>query len=190
MPNQDSMMKWGLREQCARQLLDPALSAGRSVEVWTWTEQEHLHEELRDEIAKQVDAVRSGDMSGLEAMLVSQYITLDAIFHNLCRRSGRHGHPEKTAMMLQGALKAQAASRKTIQTLVSLKSPPPMNVVSGNQTNIGAVNLNSELRLETAPSKLLGATHGERLDTLSAGIAGEEDQELVTVGEIDRAEVA
>jgi hypothetical protein len=178
------------RRARARQLLDPALGAGLSVEVWTWTEHEHLHEELRDEIEKQIEAVRSGDMSAMETILVSQAVTLNAIFHHVCRRSGRHGRPEKTALMLQAALKAQAATRATIQTLVLLKSPPCMNLVSGNQTNIGEVNLNRDLRLEIAPSKLLEATDGERLDTLSAGIAGEEDQELDTVGEIDRTEVA
>jgi len=51
-------------------------------------------------------------------------------------------------------------------------------MVSGNQTNIGAVNLNRDLRLEITPSKLLEATDGERLDTLSTGIAGDEDQEI------------
>jgi hypothetical protein len=61
-----------------------------------------------------------------------------------------------------------------------------VNVVSGNQTNIGEVNLNRDLRLEIAPSKLLEATDGERLDTLSAGISGGEDQELVTVDALDR----
>jgi hypothetical protein len=64
-----------------------------------------------------------------------------------------------------------------------------VNVVAGNQTNICEMNLNRGLRLEAAPSKLLEATHGKRLDTLP-GITGKEDQELVTVGEIDRAKVA
>jgi hypothetical protein len=163
------------RHARARELLDPSLGAGLSVEVWTWTEHEHLHGELRDEIEKQIQAVRSGDMSGLETILVSQTVTLNAIFHHVCRRSGRHGQPEKTAMMLQAALKTQAATRATIQTLVLLKSPPSMNLVTGNQTNIGEVNLNRDLRLEIAPSKLLEATDGERLDTLSAGISGREN---------------
>jgi hypothetical protein len=35
--------------------------------------------------------------------------------------------------------------------------------------------LNRDLRLEITPSKLLEATDGERLDTLSTGIAGDED---------------
>jgi hypothetical protein len=129
-------------------------------------------------------------MSGLETILVSETVTLDQIFHSLCRRSGRSGHPEKIAMILQAAIKTQAAVRATIQTLVLLKSPPSMNVVAGNQTNIGAVNLNRDLRFENAPSKLLEATHGQRLDTPAAGIAGGEDQDLVTVDKVDRTEVA
>jgi hypothetical protein len=178
------------RRARAREVLEPALNAGRSVEIWTWTEHEHLYGELRDEIEKQIEAVRSGDMSGLESILVGETVTLDQIFHSLCRRSGRSGHPEKITMMLQAALKTQAAIRATVQTLVLLKSPPSVNVVSGNLTNIGEVNLNRDLRLENAPSKLLEATNDQRLDTLTASITGGEDQELVTVGEIDRTEVA
>ena len=53
---------------------------------------------------------------------------------------------------------------------------------AAQQTNIGEVNLNRDLRLEIAPSKLLEATHGERLDTLSLGITGKEDQELAHRG--------
>jgi hypothetical protein len=180
----------GMRRARARQLLDPAFSGGRSIETWTWTEHEHLYEELRDEIETQIEAVRSGDMSGMETILVSQTVTLNAIFHHLCRRSGRLGHVDKTTMMLQAALKTQAATRATIQTLVLLKSPPTANLVSGNQTNIGEVNLNRDLRLEIAPSNLLEATDGERLDILAPGITGGEDQELVTVAAIDRTEVA
>jgi hypothetical protein len=147
-PGSEPFESPGKRRARARELLEPALNAGRSVEIWTWTEHEHLYGELRDLIGKQIEAVRSGDMSGLETILVSQTVTLDQIFHSLCRRSGRAGHPEKTAMKLQAALRTQAAIRATIQTLALLKSPPSMNVVAGNQANIGEVNLNRDLKLK------------------------------------------
>jgi hypothetical protein len=179
----------GERRARARELLEPARNAGRSIEVWMWTENEHLYEELGWEIDKQTEAVRSGDMSGLEKILVSESVTLHQIFHCLCRRYGS-GHPEKIVMMLQAALRVQAANRATIQTLALLKSPPSMNVIAGNQTNIGEVNLNRDLRQENAPSKLLEATHGQRVDAISQGISGGEDQDLVAVAEIDRTEDA
>jgi hypothetical protein len=178
------------RRARARELLEPALNAGRSIEVWTWTEHQLLQEELRDEIDKQIEAVRSGDMGGLERILVGETLTLDQIFYSLCRKTGRAGHPEKTAMILQAALKTQAAIRSSIQTLTLLKSPPSLNVIAGNQTNIGEVNLNRDLRLENAPSKLLEATHGQRVDAISQGISGGEDQDLVAVAESDRTEDA
>jgi len=178
------------RRARARELLEPALNAGRSVEIWTWTEHEHLYEEFRDLIDKQIEAVRSGDMSGVEKILLGEAFTLDQIFHSLCQRSGRAGHADKTAIILHAAIKTQAAIRATIQTLVLLKSPPSMNLVAGNQTNIGEVNLNRDLKLEIAPTELLEATYGQRLDAFTAGITGKEDQELVTVVEIDRTKVA
>ena len=43
--------------------------------------------------------------------------------------------------------------------------------------------------IEIPPNKLLEATHGERMDTGTAGAAGSANQTLEAVGEINRAQV-
>ncbi len=70
--------------------------------------------------------VKKGDMSGPEAMLVSQAAALNSIFTELARRAGVNMGEYMGAMesYLRLALKAQAQCRATIETLAEMKNPP------------------------------------------------------------------
>jgi hypothetical protein len=76
---------------------------------------------MLDRIAK----VNSGDLSEMEATLVAQATTLDAVFNELARRAAFNmgEHLTATETYLRLALKAQAQSRATIETLAEIKYP-------------------------------------------------------------------
>ncbi len=91
---------------------------------------------LMDELAAQAKDANNGDLQRVEAMLVAQAHTLEAIFHELARRAalnlGEYINAAETYMRL--ALKAQSQCRATIETLAALKNPAPVAFV--RQANI------------------------------------------------------
>ena len=67
--------------------------------------------------------VQGGDLSRMEAMLVSQATALQTMFTSLTRRATNQEYLKNTATFMTLALKAQAQSRATISALVDLKYP-------------------------------------------------------------------
>ena len=82
-----------------------------------------------------VTKVRHGDMSGPEAILVSQASALNSIFTEMARRSALNmsEYIEASEKYMRLALKAQAQCRATIETLAEMKNPP---LVIARQANI------------------------------------------------------
>ena len=91
---------------------------------------------LIDELADQAKEASAGNLGRAVAMLVTQAHTLDAIFHNLARRSalnmGEYMGAAETYMRL--AQKAQSQCRATLETLWTMKNPSPIAFVK--QANI------------------------------------------------------
>ncbi|OIQ92421.1 hypothetical protein GALL_256420 [mine drainage metagenome] len=79
--------------------------------------------------------VKAGDLSGLEAILTAQTVSLNSIFNEMARRAalnmGTHLQVTETYMRL--AFKAQAQCARTIEVLAAMKTPP---VVFAKQANI------------------------------------------------------
>jgi hypothetical protein len=132
-----------------------------------------------------VTAVKKGNLSGPEAMLVSQAHSLDAIFVELARRSAANmgEYIEASEKYMRLALKAQAQCRATIETLAALKNPP---LVIAKQANISAghqqVNNATAPRAEVSsnpPNELLEHQHEQRLDSGATGTAGSRDPQVV-----------
>lgn len=150
----------------------------------------------------QVDAVNRGDLSGSEAMLAAQATALNTIFGELARRAALNmgEHLGATETYIRLALKAQAQSRATLVALVEMKSPRPVAFVA--QANVGQnVQVNNcgvaqpvragahaHGKNQSEPTELLRVTHGEWMDSRTAGAAGASDTTLATVGAIHRAE--
>jgi hypothetical protein len=89
---------------------------------------------ISEGINQQIDEVKAGDMTSIEAMLVSQANSLQMMFVSLGRSAmNQTGLPQYTAKF-NLALKAQAQSRATIQALIELKYPKQTNFVK--QANI------------------------------------------------------
>ena len=163
--------------------------------------------ELVDGLSDSCRRVKNGDLSTLEAMLVSQATALQTIFTSLARRAQEQQYQKNLEAFLGLALKAQAQSRATISALVDLKYPrqatfvKQANIAHGpQQVNNGAAagadpEQYAQARTHAEKSaleqnKLLEAEHGQpgqRMDTRAAQAAERGHQAVETVEAVYRA---
>lgn len=140
-------------------------------------------------------AANGGDLKNAEQMLVAQAAALNAIFNEMARRSGQNmgTHTSAAEMYMRLAFKAQSQCRTTIETLAEMKNPP---VVFARQANItsGPQQVNNGVSTQAAktvspPNELLEDVSNERngMDAGATRAAGRTDQELATVGAVNRA---
>jgi hypothetical protein len=176
----------------AKASLRPSVQAALTLDEFNQGLGELSLDALVDNLVTQCEAVRKGDLSRPEAMMVTQAQTLNAIFHNLARRASANmdRYTSAAEMYLRLALKAQSQCRTTLEALAAIKSPP---VVYAQQANISAgpqqIN-NHGLSLDPGKieqTKVLEVEHAERLDTRAPTQAVRNDQDMATVGAIDRA---
>lgn len=124
----------------AKALLAPSMRAGKSVQAISGTEGAELLAALATELQQRATAIKSGDMSGVEEMLVAQAHTLDALFNRLTAHgvsSSGHAHANT---YLKLAMRAQNQARATLETLSYVKNPPgavqfvrQQNIAQGHQ---------------------------------------------------------
>lgn len=179
----------------ARTLLQPSVNAALTEKAFVSVSGAELEvPALANELADQCAKVHGGDLLRAESLLVTQAQTLDAIFHNLARRSAANlsEYILSAERYMRLALKAQSQCRATLETLVMIKNPP---MVIARQANIAhgpqQVNNGEPTRtrgIQSEPSKLLEQTHGERLDTGTAGQAIGGNPAMATVGAVNRSE--
>jgi hypothetical protein len=177
--------------------LNPNVSAASVSELYlkaTFSEQHlgSLVESLTDATAK----VKGGDLSGCEAMLYGQAQALQDVFVTLARRAANQTQLTQWDAALRMALRAQNQCRMTLETLATIKNPPMIfakqaNFAAGHQqVNNGLHATSDSSRAGNSvieQDKLLEAVHGKRLDTGTPGTAGGPNQELETLGALDRA---
>jgi hypothetical protein len=183
----------------ARQTLQPSINAavvmmayqgnivGKDVDL----------EELVGGLLNSFEAVKEGDMSGLEAMLVGQATALQSLFTSLTRRAQVQTSQRNLEAFLGLALKAQAQSRATIQAVVELKYPKQVAFVKQANISHGLQQINNGIDSSTATrteenqtqqTKLLarqsdGSTY---LDTGATTAAGRSHTALETVEAVHR----
>lgn len=149
-----------------------------------------------------IGTVRRGDMGGMEGLLVSQAHALNNIFVELARRSAMNmgEYIEAAERYMRLALKAQAQSRATVDSLAAMKNPPVVIAKQANfaagpqQVNNGVSGGNvthSPAHAENpgiVQNGLLEANNGagERLDGGTAGAAIGGDSALESVGAVNR----
>jgi hypothetical protein len=129
-------------------------------------------------LQEQVDSVKCGDMSRVEATLTAQAHTLDAIFNDFARRA-RHNltdHFEEAEVLLRLALKAQSQCRTTLETLSEIKNPRQATFVRQANIAAGPQQVNNESfctpsrtraparEMQSEQNELLEEQHGKRLD--------------------------
>jgi hypothetical protein len=184
--------------RCAKLAIDPASSGvatmrGFSKGAFGDGDPQAIYEATADKI----QAVRDGSMRYPEGLLVSQATSLNLIFNELARRAALNmgEYIEAADRYMRLALKAQAQSRATIETLAALKNPP---VVFARQANIAAGHqqINNHMpaplaspaaNSEDAQNKLLEAQHGEeeRMDGRAKAAAATSDSPLDALAQLD-----
>ena len=104
-------------------------------------------------LKRKADKVTGGDTRGMETILISQAVALDAIFTRLSLRAhnnfGQYMKAAETYLRL--ALKSQSQCRATLETLAEIKNPRPYiqnNRAEYQQVNNGADN-NSKTNTRT-----------------------------------------
>lgn len=158
--------------------------------------------ELINSLSGHVAAAGKGDLSRVEAMLVSQAQTLDLLFNKLTRQSVQNiGHyPETVALYMKLALRAQSQCRAVAETLNEMKHPRPVaffqqaNIANGpQQVNNGNPTPQPTSRageIQKSPNELSkGVGDASILDGRATQSATPGHTQMATVGEIDRATV-
>jgi hypothetical protein len=147
-------------------------------------------------LKKAAKKLEANDLSDVEAMLLTQGLTLNVMFHDLTGRMARnlHGGGEyRTAMecYLKLAFRAQDQCRRTFETLGALKTPQTVfakqaNINNGGQqqVNNGAVSRPGET--EHLPNELMEESHGERMDSGAPDKTGDGHSALATMAEVNR----
>lgn len=148
---------------------------------------------LMVELKASIKEVQSGDMAGMEAMLVAQAQALQTMFVSLLRKGNAQQYLEQFKTYTGLALKAQAQSRATIQALAELKYPRQIvvtkqaNIANGpQQVNNGTPAHAGENQIEQ--TKLIEGQNYDEMDTRSTAATIGVNQELETVEAIHRPE--
>ena len=176
------------KDRYAKAALSPSLHAGAVIEQYGSQlfgkdniDINHLEEAVRES----TEAINSGDMKAVEAMLYGQAVALQTMFVNLARRADcQQGRLDNIEPLMRMALKAQNQCRMTLETLSNVKNPP---VVYARQANItsGPQQVNNGLTHTTekmiTQNELLEDSHVKRLDRGTQGKTGRLDTHMETM---------
>lgn len=129
-------------------------------------------------LRKQIGATKDGDMGIADTLLVTQAVSLNAIFHECVRRAALNlgENLEAVDRYMRIALKAQSQSRASLESLSLIKNPRTLayvqqaNIANGpQQVNNGGTTC-APVESQTPPSKLLESTSAkEWMDTRAPG---------------------
>lgn len=146
-----------------------------------------------------------GDLTSMENMLVGQAYALQTMFVSLARRAKAQPLQRNFESVIALALKCQAQSRATIDSLVNLKYPRTMviakqaNVNQGGQQQVNngtvpEVTSSREVPAQTEQNELLEQSHANiitpRLDPRAAQAPERSHQKVETLGAINRPKVS
>jgi len=115
-------------------------------------------------LQSQVDEVQRGDMKCAESVLISQSVTLNAIFAEMARRAAlnMNDNIQATESYMRMALKAQNQARSTLETLFAMKNPTLViakqaNFTTGHQqvNNVMHIDANAG-EIQNQPTQLSG----------------------------------
>lgn len=146
------------------------------------------------ELDAQIQRLRGGDMSAVEAMLFAQATALQAIFVDLATRAQRQERLPVMQAQLTMALKAQAQCRATLEALAEVKNPRHPTFV--RQQNVAQQQVVSNAgitcphgHIEYQANKLITESRHAALDARGTGAAGNAGSELEAVAAFDGANI-
>jgi hypothetical protein len=143
-------------------------------------------------LREQAAAVKNGDLSHAEAMLINQASSLQALFVRLTERAMEQNQMPNLEGFMRLALRAQSQCRTTLETLAAIKNPPVVyarqaNVTTGpQQINNGSAVASQAREIENKQNQLSGGIHELLPDARAPGKASRANTPLEAVGEIDR----
>ncbi len=178
-------------EAVGRYAADPALLAAITMSPYNEPSLQGDTMATVAEVERITQAVKGGDLSDIEAMLVAQAIALQTISASLAQRAQRQEKVQNVQTYLTLSLKAQSNSRATLSALVDLKFPRQIMFaknVSNLNTGTQSINHGDARASETQgeQSKLLEKSDGQWLDTGAKSTAGGADSHMATVEQIHR----
>lgn len=155
-------------------------------------------QDLVGELKKLGDDIAGGDLGRIERMLATQAVMLDTMFNNLMCRAHRCETLSGMATHMKLALKAQAQTRATAETLSIMKNPAPVirqaNIAAGPQqvnNTYAAMQDGDDVRAgekQKRPNRLLvEVSDGERMEFGEAAAASRGDQDMATMDTLNRA---
>lgn len=142
-------------------------------------------------------AVNAGDMNRVEAMLMCQATALQTLFARLIERGVVQELLPQYEAHMRLALKAQAQSRATLETLANVRNGPAIYARQANVTTGGPMQVNNgpssspcARQIQDRPNQLLELPAHDRLDSRTQSCAGQCNPPLEAVGEKHRSENA
>lgn len=171
----------------ANMVLRPSLQAALTAGQFLPYKDEVTTVAVMDELVRQFESVKGGNLDRGEAMLVAQAHTLDAIFNRLAQSASQVSMINQYEMFMKLALRAQNQARMTWESLAAIKNPPQVAIVRQANFSAGPQQVNNgpapapASEIQNPPNKLLEVSHGERLDAVAPGTAGRTYTRLETV---------
>ncbi len=175
----------------AKMIMSPEVAAYRVVGL---TQPKNLTEDidipgLLATLRSHAKAVSDGDLARVEAMLIGQADSLQALFVALVERSLRQEYVAYVEPYMRLALKAQSQCRATLQTLAEIRSPPVIYARQANVTS-GPQQINNNLDLARAregkipPNQLSRGANVLHPNRRASSDAGRDDSQLEAVAEV------
>lgn len=147
---------------------------------------------LCDEIRARATEVAGGDTSRLEAMLFGQSEALQFLWVWLLEKAMVQEQSVHHDALMRLALRAQAQSRASIETLMLAKNPQTIIARQANVTS-GPQQINNNLDLSRAreslipPTQLSRGANAVHPDSRASSDAGRDDSQLEAVAEVHGA---
>lgn len=146
--------------------------------------------DLADALEKAGQQTNANNLDGLEAMLTSQAVALDAVFSKLAYTAHTaldNGGLDRAEKYLRLALKAQSQSRATVETLANMKAPRSVAFVAQANIAHGHQQVNNQTALTqdtpfSEQNKLITGRPYEPMDTPSQTGTERENPPLEAMG--------
>lgn len=113
-------------------------------------------------LEKATKQIKSGDLSKIEEMYISQAMALEVMFSSLARRAKAQDRLLQYETHMRLALKAQNQSRATLQALVQLKQPSSTQFIKQANIAQGHQQVNNLAEKNITPqNELLKDSHAQ-----------------------------
>ena len=130
--------------------------------------------------------IKSGDLSKIEEMYISQAMALEVMFASLARRAKAQDKLLQYETHMRLALKAQNQCRATLQALVQLKQPSQTTFVKQANIAQGHQQVNNLAEKNITPQNELLKDNYAKLDSGTTAKAKGIDTTLEALGTVNR----